>query len=95
MQISVKQISISDASQLLSLDESHFLDFKSKRAAPSKLNRTLSAFANTGGGELIVGVEETTREPSIIREWAGFSNQEEANGIFQVVAAMDPMGTTL
>ena len=40
--------------------ESHFLDFKSKDVSPLKLTRTLSAFANAEGGEVYIGISEST-----------------------------------
>ncbi len=34
--------------------EGHFLDLKSKNISPKKLTETMSAFANTSGGELYI-----------------------------------------
>ena len=44
--------------RILSLQEDHFNDLKSKRVAPSKLQETFVAFANSDGGELYIGVED-------------------------------------
>ena len=53
---------ISDAQRLkiLGYQEGHFGDLKAKEIAPSKLSRSVSAFANATGGELFIGIEEST-----------------------------------
>lgn len=57
--------------RLIAEGESPYLDFKDARVRPSTLARTLVAFANTGGGRVVVGVDETTRTPT------GIPNHEE------------------
>ena len=51
-------ISDEDVTNILAFNESYFADLKSKRISPAKLSRTISAFANAGGDELYVGIEE-------------------------------------
>ena len=46
------------AQALLKAEETHFLDLKSVEISPSTLSKTVSAFANTSGGEIFVGIEE-------------------------------------
>jgi len=74
-----------EAEALLSKDESHFLDFKSKLASGTNLQRLLSAFANTDGGEIYLGVEDkkTTPYTSLLDLWNGYTDQEEANAHVQ------------
>jgi len=50
------------------------------------VTRTISAFANADGGELIIGIEDDTRE------WRGFSNAEAANQFVQTIEAFFPLG---
>lgn len=73
---------------LLSRAEGHFLDFKSKQIAPAKLSRSISAFANSDGGEVVVGIEEAYEGLT----WQGFDNPEEANDIFQMFEKVCPLG---
>lgn len=77
-------ISNEDVAKILTKDESHFLDFKSRLILPSKLTITLSAFANTDGGEVYVGIEND-------KTWKGFANQEEANSLIQTIENFFPM----
>jgi ATP-dependent DNA helicase RecG len=57
----IEQIKIDDteAKRILDLEENHYLDLKSADIAPAKLTEAVSAFANTAGGELFIGIEES------------------------------------
>jgi len=92
MDIKVHEIDGSQAKKIISIEESHFVDVKSKEISPAKLSRSLSAFANTSGGELYIGISEKSRGSSIIREWIGFDSQEEANGHIQGLDSFFPLG---
>ena len=50
-------------SSLLTLNEGKTLEFKRDLSSPKNLLKTLVAFANTAGGKVIVGVDDSTREP--------------------------------
>lgn len=50
-----------DVAELLSRAEGKALEFKRDLSSPAPLLRTILAFANTAGGTLLVGVEDTTR----------------------------------
>jgi ATP-dependent DNA helicase RecG len=91
---SVEEISTDQRDLVLALPEGHFHDLKSKDIAPSKLTKTISAFANAAGGELYVGVDERTGPAGAkIRSWRGFSDVEEANGHIQAFEQVSPLGT--
>ncbi len=47
-----------EVQKLLACSEGHFLDLKSREIKPSKLSRSMSAFANAEGGELFIGIIE-------------------------------------
>ncbi len=66
-----------EISTLLSKNEDHFFDIKSKRIAPADLQETFVAFANSDGGDIYIGIEDIkSKRPNRI---FGFINQEEAN----------------
>lgn len=79
-----------EVGKLFSRSENHFLDFKAKAVAPGKLARTISAFANSDGGELFVGIEEPSSGGP--KTWDGFSSVEDANAHVQVIERMFPLG---
>src|SRR5476649_1479644 len=67
-----------DVKVLLTIKEDHFNDVKSARIAPAKLQETFVAFANSDGGDLYVGVEDS----KIIGErLIGFPEVEAANAV--------------
>lgn len=82
-------ITSEEAAIILGYDENHFRDAKAKEIAPAKLTRSVSAFANTAGGELFVGVAENDDGT---RTWVGFENVEAANGLLQVLESLSPLG---
>ena len=90
MAINIVPVSRDDVVRILNLDEGHFLDVKSIDIAPSKLTKTLSAFANADGGEIFIGIDENKDKRS--KSWRGFANQEAANAHIQVLDELFPMG---
>lgn len=85
MSIIINNLTEEQVQQLVFYEESHFLDLKAKEIKPSKLSRTISAFANANGGELFIGVEEHIISGHKIRRWNGFIDQEAANGHIQLI----------
>lgn len=50
-------------SELLKAEEGKTLEFKQDLSSPRNLLKTLTAFANTAGGRIIIGVADNTRKP--------------------------------
>lgn len=80
----------SELDKLFAIAEGHFVDFKGKAIAPGKLTRSISAFANSDGGELFVGIDEPTAGGP--KSWNGFDSVESANGLIQAVSSVLPLG---
>jgi ATP-dependent DNA helicase RecG len=91
MSIDTAWISEDEAQKVTMTEEGQFSDVKDIEIAPAKLTRTLAAFANTDGGDLYIGIGESTRDKS--REWKGFERPESANGHLQPFEALFPLGT--
>jgi ATP-dependent DNA helicase RecG len=89
--IQVKQVSSDERNQILDFDESYFIDLKGKNITPDKLSSTISAFANSGGGEIYIGIEEAIRTDGKNRRWDGFNDQEAANNFFHLLHELDPL----
>lgn len=80
--------------KVLNLSEGQFADLKSKAITPSRLTKTISAFANSDGGELHVGInEKIDREGNKTRCWDGFDDIESANAHLQVFENLFPLGS--
>ncbi len=86
----VATIVLDQAAKLLALEEGHFADLKAIDIQPAKLTKTISAFANADGGELFIGIGEV--HPNKTRTWAGFRDQEAANGHIQALEMLFPLG---
>lgn len=89
MGVKVSKVTVEDAEFLIARHEGHFLDMKDQRIAPSKLTRSIAAFANADGGELLIGVQEG--KPGRFA-WSGFSRPEDANAHLQVFEQLFPLG---
>lgn len=89
MTIRIANITDEQAELLLSKQEGHFFDGKAKEIKPSKLTKTISAFANADGGELCVGFSEDAAGRF---SWDGFAQVEDANAHLQVFEAIFPLG---
>ena len=57
-----------DLVELLKRPEGKTLEFKRDLSSPAGVLRTVAAFANTAGGVLLIGVEDTTRHVRGVRE---------------------------
>lgn len=90
----IREIDAREVTRILGLEEGHYLDLKRIAIAPAKLSESVSAFANTAGGELFIGIAEIKGQDGnvIRREWDGFPDQEAANSHVKVVEGLTPLG---
>lgn len=89
----LKTIPSEEAETILTFEEGHYLDVKRVELKPAKMSQSVSAFANTAGGEIFLGIAETEqRDGSKLREWAGFPDMEAANAHFQVLETLGQLG---
>jgi ATP-dependent DNA helicase RecG len=79
--------------RLLTLEEDTFNDLKAIEVSTKKLSAAISAFANTAGGDLYIGIAESEFMGIKERTWRGFRDQEAANGHIQSLEALFPLGT--
>lgn len=77
IQYSKKTISSTDAIKIVALSESWSIDKKGKDIKPSKLSRTISAFANSNGGEIYLGISHLDDKDDYI--WDGYRDEESFN----------------
>jgi ATP-dependent DNA helicase RecG len=91
MPIAVERISDHQSEKILRTEEGQFADVKATAIAPAKLTKIISAFANSDGGDLYVGIGEVGEKKH--RVWDGFANQEAANGHLQIFEKLFPLGT--
>jgi ATP-dependent DNA helicase RecG len=81
------------ADLLTQIEEGQYSDVKATAVSPTKLSHSISAFANTDGGDLYIGIGEEMLGGNVKRrEWAGFHDVEAANGHIQAFERVFPLG---
>jgi ATP-dependent DNA helicase RecG len=74
------------------IKEGQFSEVKSSEITPGKLSHTISAFANTDGGDLYVGITEHLLGGNVKkRGLSGFRDVEAANGHIQSLEKYFPL----
>ena len=68
---------------IIQLQENWVIDKKGKDIKPAKLSKTISAFANSNGGELYVGISH--KEDKTVYFWDGFCSEEDTNPIIALL----------
>jgi ATP-dependent DNA helicase RecG len=87
------EIDEKQADAVTQIGEGQFSEVKSIAVSPAKVSHTISAFANTDGGDLYIGISEQILGGNVKkREWAGFPDVEAANGHMQAFEKHFPLG---
>lgn len=79
-----------DTLALLEREEDHFYDKKSIRIGGAGLQKALVGFANSDGGDLIIGLEDAKTESELNKQWQGCATLEEFNGLLQAITEITP-----
>ncbi|MFA7835842.1 helix-turn-helix domain-containing protein, partial [Aeromonas dhakensis] len=91
--INAFEIDNNQAENIINIEEGYLTDVKAKEIKPAKLSETVSAFANSGGGDIYLGIEEDSRTG--LRRWNGYADQEAANDVVHVLFNAHPFGNHL
>jgi ATP-dependent DNA helicase RecG len=92
-QPSAVEIDEAQADHLEQVEEGQYSEVKGRAITPAKLTHTISAFANTDGGDLYIGVSEQLLGGNAKRRsWDGFPDVESANGHVQAFHNTFPLG---
>jgi ATP-dependent DNA helicase RecG len=89
MPITLMEITAAEVAKILSFEENHFGDMKSKAISPAKLTKTIAALSNAEGGEIYIGISQNHSRQNV---WDGFPNPESANGHLQALEEFFPLG---
>lgn len=93
MAFEVVDITRAEAEKIIQFEEGQFGDVKAVEKRPSDLSEDVSAFANSDGGELFIGIDELKVNGAKTRSWRGFKDPEAANGLIQLFAGIFPVGS--
>ena len=87
------EIDQAQADSIAQIEEGQFSEVKSTAISPAKLSHTISAFANTDGGDLWIGISEQMLGGNVKkRGWNGFPDIEASNGHMQAFEEHFPLG---
>ncbi|HHI0426122.1 TPA: RNA-binding domain-containing protein [Klebsiella pneumoniae] len=86
----IMEIEQSKALQLCQYEESDFFDFKSRDVSGKKIQQTAVSFANSEGGEILVGITDEKHEAEALKRWCGHERLEDFNGIIQALSELNP-----
>lgn len=81
-----KNVTRKEIEDILAIQEDWITDKKGKDIKPAKLSRTISAFANTNGGDVYVGIAH--KDDKTEYYWDGFGNEEQMNQHIDVATNM-------
>jgi ATP-dependent DNA helicase RecG len=85
----IKVISPDEALHYCEREEDHFFDRKAFKIKGDKLQRIAVAFANSDGGEFVVGIADDKEESDPAKRWQPGENVEAFNNIIQSLS--DPI----
>ena len=82
------KLSDSECATIIEQQETWFLDKKAKDIKPAKLSKTISAFANTNGGDIYIGISHQEDKNNYF--WDGFLVQEDTNPYISLLEELMP-----
>lgn len=85
-----KTLTDGDAAILVTRDEDHFFDRKALMVSGRAVQKLAVAFANSDGGEFVVGVADDQEEPMPDKRWNGAARVEDFNGHIQALSEVTP-----
>lgn len=93
MEYPVYSIDEHQAQKIIDTEENYLNDVKAIEIKPGKLSDTVSAFSNSIGGDIYIGIDEGKANKT--RAWRGFNSPEDANAITQVLLQCHNLGNHL
>lgn len=93
MEYPIYEIDDEQANAIIKKEENYLNDVKAIEIKPSKLSETVSAFSNSIGGDIYIGIDEDKNKNT--RSWRGFNTPEDANAIAQVLLGHHNLGNHL
>lgn len=86
MNFQTKTITEQEVTTIFNIEEDHFNDFKAKDISGQKISKTVSAFCNSSGGDIYIGIRE--ENDTKIKHWEGFNCIEDTNSLIQVIESL-------
>jgi ATP-dependent DNA helicase RecG len=88
--MSIRVLTKEDYEYFLQREEDHFFDRKGIGLKPAKLEKYAVSFANSEGGEVIIGIKDAKEEPDWSKRWNGNPSVEDFNSYLQCLVNLSP-----
>nr|WP_295469740.1 ATP-binding protein [Mesorhizobium sp.] len=87
---SIPDITKADVVALINTIEDQFFDKKGKNVSGKGMQKIAVAFANSDGGEILVGIKDDKESPNAQDRWDGADNVEFFNHLIQSIVELSP-----
>lgn len=91
MAVNIEKLTAVQAFRIEQTPEGQFHELKGREVSPASFSKVISAFANSEGGDLYVGIDEDGYPK--VRTWRGFEDPEAAAGYLNLFEQLFPLGT--
>jgi len=71
-------------------DEGDFFDRKAFEIKPAALQKIVVAFANSDGGDVLVGITDEKHEEEPLKRWVGRDSREAYNQHLEALVSLNP-----
>lgn len=85
-----REVSEGEVIDFASKDEDHFYEKKSISVGGRGIQKLVVAFANSDGGEIVIGIKDANEEPNVSKRWDAVDETEEFNFVFQNLLETEP-----
>jgi len=79
-----------DANTIINRDEDHYFERKALQADGKQLQKVAVAFANTDGGDVVIGIADGRNEADPAKRWVGARRIEDLNSALQALSEIEP-----
>ncbi|EUB75544.1 putative transcriptional regulator [Pseudomonas sp. GM41(2012)] len=86
----LREIDDEEANFYCTEDEGDFFDRKAFEIRPANLEKIVVAFANSDGGEVLVGIKDEKHEPDPLKRWVGADSREAYNQHLDALIRLNP-----
>jgi ATP-dependent DNA helicase RecG len=86
----LREINDVEALHYCTEDEGDFFDRKAFEIKPAGLQKIVVAFANSDGGDVLVGITDEKHEPDPLKRWVGRDSREAYNQHLEALVSLNP-----
>lgn len=86
----LKEIDDAEAYFYCTEDEGDFFDRKAFEVKPANIQKIVVAFANSDGGDVLIGIADEKVDPEPLKRWVGAKSREAYNQHIEAIVSLNP-----